>query len=154
MLEIYNEQVRDLLGKEKTKGGLFVRQHPSKGFFYAQDLKRVPTGSYEEIQTKLDEGTTNRTVASTNMNSTSSRAHTIATITFDQIFNTDLGITKKTSVINLIDLAGSERADSTSVNSDRLKEGVNINKSLSALGMCIAVCISSSECWKLYLKEK
>jgi kinesin family protein 1 len=139
MLEIYNEQVRDLLAKEKTKGGLVVRQHPSKGSFYAEDLKKIPIGSYAEILTKLEEGTTNRTVASTNMNFTSSRAHTIATLTFDQIFNTDLGMTKKSSIINLIDLAGSERVDSTSVNSDRLKEGVNINKSLSTLGNCISV---------------
>lgn len=139
MLEIYNEQVRDLLSKNNPKGGLQIRQNPGQGSFYAQDLKRVPVGSYAEIEARIEEGTANRTVASTNMNATSSRAHTIASITFDQIFNTPAGETKKSSIINLVDLAGSERADSTGATGDRLKEGANINKSLSVLGNCISV---------------
>ncbi|CAG2190262.1 Kinesin-like protein KIF16B,Kinesin-like protein KIF17,Chromosome-associated kinesin KIF4,Kinesin-like protein KIN-12B,Chromosome-associated kinesin KIF4A,Kinesin-like protein KIF1A,Kinesin-II 95 kDa subunit,Kinesin-II 85 kDa subunit,Kinesin-like protein KIN-1,Kinesin-like protein CIN8,Kinesin-like protein unc-104,Kinesin-like protein KIF3A,Kinesin-like protein KIF13B,Kinesin-like protein KIF28P,Kinesin-like protein KIF1C,Chromosome-associated kinesin KIF4B,Kinesin-related protein 8,Kinesin-like protein KI len=104
MLEIYNEQVRDLLSKDNPKG------------------------------------TASRTVASTNMNATSSRAHTVVTITFDQIIkDSDSGSeTKKSSVMNLVDLAGSERADSTGAVGDRLKEGANINKSLSALGNVIS----------------
>lgn len=70
-------------------------------------------------------GTANRTVASTNMNATSSRAHTVVTITFDQIIKNAAGKeTKKSSVINLVDLAGSERADSTGATGDRLKEGL------------------------------
>ena len=142
MLEIYNEQVNDLLNKDSQKGGLQVRQHPSQGYFYAQDLKRIPVGSYEEIERRIQEGTAHRTVASTNMNATSSRAHTVVTITFDQIFSTDNGETKKSSVINLVDLAGSERADSTGATGDRLKEGANINKSLSALGNVISVILT------------
>lgn len=139
MLEIYNEQVNDLLSRDVHKGGLQVRQHPSQGYFYAQDLKRVPVGSYIEIERRIEEGTANRTIASTNMNATSSRAHTVVTITFDQIFSTPAGETKKSSVINLVDLAGSERADSTGATGDRLKEGANINKSLSVLGNVISV---------------
>ena len=136
---MYNEQVNDLLSKEVQKGGLQVRQHPSQGYFYAQGLKQIPVGSYAEIEAKIDEGTANRTVASTNMNATSSRAHTVVTIKFDQIFNNDgAGETKKSSTINLIDLAGSERADSTGATGDRLKEGANINKSLSSLGNVIS----------------
>lgn len=138
MLEIYNEQVNDLLSKDNQRGGLQVRQHPSQGYFYAQGLKRVPVGSYGEIERRIEEGTANRTVASTNMNATSSRAHTVVTITFDQIFTTSAGEVKKSSVINLVDLAGSERADSTGATGDRLKEGANINKSLSALGNVIS----------------
>lgn len=85
-------------------------------------------------------GTASRTVASTNMNATSSRAHTVVTITFDQIIKSESGSeTKKSSVMNLVDLAGSERADSTGATGDRLKEGANINKSLSALGNVISV---------------
>ena len=84
-------------------------------------------------------GTANRTVASTNMNATSSRAHTVVTISFDQITKKETGETKKSSVMNLVDLAGSERADSTGATGDRLKEGANINKSLSALGNVISV---------------
>ena len=139
MLEIYNEQVNDLLSKDSPKGGLQIRQNLSMGTFYAQGLKRVPVASYAEIESRIEEGTSNRTVASTNMNATSSRAHTIASIAFDQIFTTGDGETRKSSVINLVDLAGSERADSTGATGDRLKEGANINKSLSVLGNCISV---------------
>lgn len=128
-----------MLSKDVQKGGLQVRQHPSQGYFYAQNLKRIPVGSYKEIELRIEEGTANRTVASTNMNATSSRAHTVVTITFDQILTTTVGQTKKSSVINLVDLAGSERADSTGATGDRLKEGANINKSLSALGNVISV---------------
>ncbi|XP_046580338.1 kinesin-like protein KIF28P isoform X2 [Haliotis rubra] len=139
MLEIYNEQVRDLLSKDNPKGGLTVRQNPKLGMFYVENLKRVPVGSYEEIEKRTEQGTASRTVASTNMNATSSRAHTVVTITFDQIIKNETGSeTKKSSVMNLVDLAGSERADSTGATGDRLKEGANINKSLSALGNVIS----------------
>ncbi|XP_078336848.1 kinesin-like protein KIF28 isoform X14 [Crassostrea virginica] len=139
MLEIYNEQVRDLLSKDNPKGGLNVRQNPKLGLFYVENLKRVPVGSYAEIEKRTEQGTASRTVASTNMNATSSRAHTVVTITFDQIIKSESGSeTKKSSVMNLVDLAGSERADSTGATGDRLKEGANINKSLSALGNVIS----------------
>merc|ERR1712048_1431429 len=139
MLEIYNEQVRDLLRKDNPKGGLAVRQNPKVGAFYVQDLKDVAVGSYEEIEMRTEEGTANRTVASTAMNAPSSRAHTLVTVKFDQIQKNDAGEeTKKSAVINLIDLAGSERAESTGATGDRLKEGANINKSLSALGNVIS----------------
>ena len=144
MLEIYNEQVRDLLSKASKKGGLQVRQHPSKGF-YVQDLQSVPVSSYVEIEKKMNEGTTNRTVASTNMNATSSRAHTVVTILFEQISNPNSpDESKKSSVINLVDLAGSERADATGATGDRLKEGANINKSLSTLGNVISALADKS----------
>ena len=70
MLEIYNEQVRDLLNPSSKKGGLKIRQHPKKGF-YAQGLKVEPVVSYDDIEDKMEEGTENRTVAATNMNATS-----------------------------------------------------------------------------------
>ncbi|XP_046842712.1 kinesin-like protein KIF28P [Xenia sp. Carnegie-2017] len=139
MLEIYNEQVRDLLTKDNPKGGLQVRQNPKLGSFFVQGLKKVAVGSYKEIEKRTEEGTSNRTVAATQMNATSSRAHTVVTVTFDQISKNDSGQeTKKSSTINLVDLAGSERADSTGATGDRLKEGANINKSLSALGNVIS----------------
>ncbi|KAL3859056.1 hypothetical protein ACJMK2_009292 [Sinanodonta woodiana] len=138
MLEIYNEQVRDLLSKDNPKGGLNIRQNPTLGMFYVEGLKKVPVGSYAEIEKRMEQGTTQRTVASTNMNATSSRAHTVVTIVFDQILKTPNGETKKSSVMNLVDLAGSERADSTGATGDRLKEGANINRSLSALGNVIS----------------
>jgi hypothetical protein len=140
--------------------GLPVRQHPTSGHFYPQGLLVVPVGSYTDIERRITEGTENRTIAATNMNATSSRAHTVVTIHFDQIIKTNASETKKTSVINLVDLAGkqekknriflnreslmffflsgSERASSTGATGDRLKESTNINKSLSTLGNVIS----------------
>ena len=104
------------------------------GLFYVGDLKKVAVGSYEEIDRRIEEGTANRTVASTQMNATSSRAHTVVTIEFTQKKMVDGNEMAKQSVMNFVDLAGSERADSTGATGDRLKEGAAINKSLSALG--------------------
>ena len=56
MLEIYNEQVRDLLQKVNPKGGLAVRQNPKEGLFYVQALKKVAVGSYREIESRIEEG--------------------------------------------------------------------------------------------------
>jgi hypothetical protein len=81
-----------------------------------------------------------RTVAATNMNETSSRSHAVFTIFFTQQRidkTTDLS-TEKVSKISLVDLAGSERADSTGAKGTRLKEGANINKSLTTLGKVIS----------------
>ena len=61
-----------------------MRQNPKLGLFYVGDLKKVAVGSYEEIDRRIEEGTANRTVASTQMNATSSRAHTVVTIEFTQ----------------------------------------------------------------------
>jgi uncharacterized protein YaaQ len=145
MLEIYNEQVRDLLNpKSNKKGGLKVREHPKKGF-YVEQLVNVPVKDYDEIEKRIEEGTRNRTVAATNMNATSSRAHTNVAITFTQKGKNEAGqdMTKSSS-INLVDLAGSERADSTGATGDRLKEGSAINQSLSALGNVIKALADQS----------
>nr|XP_042912067.1 kinesin-like protein KIF28P isoform X1 [Parasteatoda tepidariorum]XP_042912068.1 kinesin-like protein KIF28P isoform X1 [Parasteatoda tepidariorum] len=107
MLEIYNEIVRDLLnpGLSKKKG-LKVREHPTKGFF-AEGLSSALVTTYKDIETQLDLGTTNRSIASTNMNATSSRAHTIVGITLVQKSRNMKGQeTAKTSMVNLVDLAG------------------------------------------------
>ncbi|UJR22741.1 hypothetical protein I4U23_025773 [Adineta vaga] len=144
MMEVYNEQVRDLLTRNFPKGGLTVRQHPTSGHFYPQGLCIVPVGSYADIERRIIGGTENRTIAATNMNTTSSRAHTIVTIYFDQIIKNDLEDTKKTSVINLVDLAGSERISNTGVTGDRLKESTNINRSLSTLGNVISALVDIS----------
>jgi len=140
MIEIYNEQVRDLLNAAtmKIKGGLKIREHPKKGF-YIEKLSNVTVTSYANIESKMDDGTKNRTIAATSMNATSSRAHTIVALTFTQKGKNDLGQgMTKSSVINLVDLAGSERAASTQASGDRLKEGAAINQSLSSLGNVIA----------------
>ena len=56
MLEIYNEQVRDLLQKNNPKGGLPVRQNPKEGVFFVQGLRKTAVGSYKEIEKRIDEG--------------------------------------------------------------------------------------------------
>jgi len=143
MLEIYNETVRDLLNMDKMKKhGLKIRDHPVLGP-YVENLKREVVASYEEIENLMEEGTRARTVHSTKMNKTSSRAHTIfqiilTTQTYDEETKKRSNKTSKTS---LVDLAGSERIDKTGATGDRLREGVNINKALSALGNVIkALC--------------
>ena len=104
-----------------------------------QDASEVPVSSYEEINTQIELGTSNRAIGSTNMNATSSRAHTVSQIVFTQKFFEEDGTpaNKRTSSINLIDLAGSERAGSTGATGDRLAEGAKINQSLSVLGKVI-----------------
>ena len=145
MLEIYSEVVRDLLSPSKDrKQGLMIRQDPKNGF-YPQGLQKTLVNSYDAITKLTDEGTANRTVASTNMNATSSRAHTIVTVTLIQKYKNDGGKEMaKTSVINLVDLAGSERADATGATGDRLKEGAAINLSLTALGNVISALADNS----------
>ncbi|CDW74930.1 chromosome-associated kinesin klp1 [Stylonychia lemnae] len=149
MIEIYNECVQDLLIKpnQRPKGGLNVREHPKFGV-YVENMSKVPVISYDEIQQQIDVGTNNRTIGSTNMNATSSRAHTITTLTFKQkFFDKESGkpLNEKLSEINLVDLAGSERAASTGAQGDRLKEGSNINKSLMILGKVISTLAAKSK---------
>lgn len=137
-LEIYNERVRDLLNPS-TKGNLKVREHPSTGP-YVEDLAKLVVRSFTEIEHLMDEGNKARTVAATNMNETSSRSHAVFTITLSQKRrDVDTGMdTEKVAKISLVDLAGSERATSTGATGARLKEGAEINRSLSTLGRVIA----------------
>uniref|UniRef100_S4RVC6 Kinesin-like protein n=1 Tax=Petromyzon marinus TaxID=7757 RepID=S4RVC6_PETMA len=138
MVEIYNEQVRDLLNPQSGRqGGLRIREKVDHGFF-VENLLTVPVGSYGDIDSRIQEGTRNRTIAATHMNATSSRAHTIVAITFVQKAMSDGGHTlQKSSTINIVDLAGSERAGNTGAARERLKEGCMINQSLSTLGNVI-----------------
>ena len=138
MLEIYNEKVQDLLIRpdKRPQGGLKIRESKVLGIF-VEGLTKYPVTSYEEISKKMDEGYNNRTIGSTLMNATSSRAHTIVTIEFRQILVLAKRRSEKLSMINLVDLAGSERSGATGATGDRLKEGCNINKSLLILGNVI-----------------
>nr|XP_055069477.1 kinesin-like protein KIF1A isoform X12 [Misgurnus anguillicaudatus] len=137
-MEIYCERVRDLLNP-KNKGNLRVREHPLLGP-YVEDLSKLAVTSYNDIQDLMDSGNKARTVAATNMNETSSRSHAVFNIIFTQKRHdaeTD-NTSEKVSKISLVDLAGSERADSTGAKGTRLKEGANINKSLTTLGKVIS----------------
>ncbi|NWV46085.1 KIF1A protein, partial [Daphoenositta chrysoptera] len=137
-LEIYCERVRDLLNP-KSRGGLRVREHPLLGP-YVQDLSRLAVTSFADIADLMDSGNKARTVAATNMNETSSRSHAVFTIVFSQRRRDPLSdlTTEKVSRISLVDLAGSERADASGAKGIRLKEGANINKSLTTLGKVIS----------------
>ncbi|XP_061588261.1 kinesin-like protein KIF1A isoform X2 [Cololabis saira] len=137
-MEIYCERVRDLLNP-KNKGNLRVREHPLMGP-YVEDLSKLAVTSYNDIQDLMDSGNKARTVAATNMNETSSRSHAVFNIIFTQKKH-DMdseNVSEKVSKISLVDLAGSERADSTGAKGTRLKEGANINKSLTTLGKVIS----------------
>lgn len=137
-MEIYCEKVRDLLSPN-SQDNLRVREHPLLGP-YVDNLEKMAVVSYEDIFDHMDAGNRARTVAATNMNSTSSRSHAVFTIVLsqkihDEARNVD---TEKVSKISLVDLAGSERANSTGAEGQRLKEGANINKSLTTLGLVIS----------------
>jgi len=135
--EIYNEQVRDLLGTNDKP--LRVREDPKTGP-YVDQLNEFPIQSFTEFQKYMKLGNENRTVASTKMNDQSSRSHAVFTIhlrTTEFNNNEDL-VKEKVSCLRLVDLAGSERANSTGASGIRFKEGSNINKSLTTLGRVIS----------------
>uniref|UniRef100_A0A8C6H2T5 plus-end-directed kinesin ATPase n=1 Tax=Mus spicilegus TaxID=10103 RepID=A0A8C6H2T5_MUSSI len=153
-MEIYCERVRDLLNP-KNKGNLRVREHPLLGP-YVEDLSKLAVTSYTDIADLMDAGNKARTVAATNMNETSSRSHAVFTIVFTQKKQdpeTNLS-TEKVSKISLVDLAGSERADSTGAKGTRLKEGANINKSLTTLGKVISALAEVDNCTSKSKKKK
>ncbi|XP_069935409.1 kinesin-like protein KIF1B isoform X15 [Oryctolagus cuniculus] len=153
-MEIYCERVRDLLNP-KNKGNLRVREHPLLGP-YVEDLSKLAVTSYTDIADLMDAGNKARTVAATNMNETSSRSHAVFTIVFTQKkqdSETNLS-TEKVSKISLVDLAGSERADSTGAKGTRLKEGANINKSLTTLGKVISALAEVDNCTSKSKKKK
>lgn len=141
--EVYNEHVRDLLVPPAPPGQppyyLKIRESPTEGP-YVKDLTEVPVRSINEILRYMRMGDASRTVASTKMNDTSSRSHAVFTIMLKQIhhdMDTD-ETTERSSRIRLVDLAGSERAKATEATGQRLREGSNINKSLTTLGRVIA----------------
>ncbi|GAA5861825.1 hypothetical protein JCM8547_008567 [Rhodosporidiobolus lusitaniae] len=142
--EIYQEKVRDLLNPN-NKGSLKVREHPTLGP-YVEGLSKSAVVSFADIERLMDEGTKARTVAATNMNETSSRSHAVFTLLLTQsrLDATTKLAGEKVSRISLIDLAGSERANSTGATGTRLKEGALINKSLTTLGRVIASLAAAS----------
>jgi len=133
-VEIYNEEIRDLLlGPDDKKQKLQVRQGKEGNFVPGLTLQPVTTP--EEVDGLLNRAQTNRTVAATDMNMHSSRSHLVV-----QIYGTMTNPNGKqtSSAITLVDLAGSERIAKSGVSGDRAKEAIAINKSLSALGDVIA----------------
>ncbi len=155
-MEIYNEKVHDLLNPSMSRQGLKVREHNVLGP-YVDGLSQLAVISYQvriwkckaiilplsfsqEIEDLMVEGNKSRTVAATNMNNESSRSHAVFTVVFTQtLIDAESGVSgEKVSKVSLVDLAGSERAVKTGAVGDRLKEGSNINKSLTTLGLVIS----------------
>jgi len=148
-LEIYNEDIRDLLSKNpQTK--LELKESTDKGV-YVKDLMQFVVKSKAEINSVLHVGRKNRSVGATLMNQDSSRSHSIFTITvemtdkFDAATATAAQLKDDTHIrvgkLNLVDLAGSERQSKTGATGDRLKEGIKINLSLTALGNVISALV-------------
>lgn len=133
-LEVYNEQIRDLLSNE---GPLAVREDGQKGVV-VQGLTLHQPKSAEHILEALDSGNRNRTQHPTDMNATSSRSHAVFQIYLrQQDKSASLHTNACVAKMSLIDLAGSERASHTNAKGARLREGANINRSLLALGNVI-----------------
>ncbi|XP_016061645.1 PREDICTED: kinesin-like protein KIF18A isoform X1 [Miniopterus natalensis] len=133
-LEVYNEQIRDLL---VNSGPLAVREDAQKGVV-VQGLTLHQPKSSEEILQLLDSGNKNRTQHPTDMNATSSRSHAVFQIYLRQQDKTaSIDQNVRIAKMSLIDLAGSERASTTSAKGTRFIEGTNINRSLLALGNVI-----------------
>uniref|UniRef100_A0A182IJN4 Glycerol-3-phosphate dehydrogenase [NAD(+)] n=1 Tax=Anopheles atroparvus TaxID=41427 RepID=A0A182IJN4_ANOAO len=144
-MEIYNEKVHDLLDPKTSKQSLKVREHNVLGP-YVDGLSQLAVTSFLDIDNLMAEGNKSRTVAATNMNSESSRSHAVFTVVLTQtLIDTLSGVTgEKVSRVSLVDLAGSERAVKTGAVGDRLKEGSNINKSLTTLGLVISKLADST----------
>lgn len=135
-LEIYSEKVRDLLNPA-NKTNLRIREHPVTGP-YVEDLSKLVTPNYCDIERLILEGNMRRTTGSTNMNEASSRSHAVFSILLtrrEMIAGVD---TEFISKMSLVDLAGSERVSSTGATGLRFREGAEINRSLSTLGRVIS----------------
>ncbi|XP_031740187.1 kinesin-like protein KIN-14L isoform X3 [Cucumis sativus] len=131
MVEIYNEQVRDLLVAESSNTKLEIRSCTSVVGFSLPDATRHSVKSTDDVLNLMKLGELNRAVSSTAMNNRSSRSHSILTVYVNGRDNSGSTIC---SCLHLVDLAGSERVDKSEVMGDQLKEAQYINKSLSCLG--------------------
>ncbi|XP_073118814.1 kinesin-like protein KIN-12C isoform X2 [Henckelia pumila] len=133
-LEIYNEQITDLL--EPLSTNLQLREDSKKGV-YVENLTEHSVRTANEVLKLLQQGAANRKIAATHMNSESSRSHSVFTCIIESSWEKDSMVHLRFGRLNLVDLAGSERQKSSGAEGDRLKEAANINKSLSTLGMVI-----------------
>nr|XP_020448622.1 kinesin-like protein KIF17 isoform X2 [Monopterus albus] len=152
-LEIYNEEIRDLLGND-TKQRLELKEHPEKGV-YVRDLSMHTVHSVGECERIIEQGWRNRAVGYTLMNKDSSRSHSIFTIHLE-ICNTDASGQDhlRAGKLNLVDLAGSERQSKTGATGERLREATKINLSLSALGNVISALVDGRSKYIPYRDSK
>ncbi|XP_076885225.1 kinesin-like protein KIN-14I [Bidens hawaiensis] len=135
MIEIYNEQVRDLLATEGLNKRLEIRNNSQNGF-NVPDASLVQVASMYDVIELMNLGQRNRAVGATALNDRSSRSHSCLTVHVQGKDITSGNVLR--GCMHLVDLAGSERVDKSEVAGDRLKEAQHINKSLSALGDVIS----------------
>ncbi|XP_045638006.1 kinesin-like protein KIF17 isoform X1 [Ursus americanus] len=139
-LEIYNEDIRDLLGAD-TKQKLELKEHPEKGV-YVKGLSMHTVHSVAQCERVMETGWKNRSVGYTLMNKDSSRSHSIFTVSIEIYAVDEWGKDHlRAGKLNLVDLAGSERQSKTGATGERLKEATKINLSLSALGNVISALV-------------
>ncbi|KAA0046003.1 hypothetical protein IC582_025259 [Cucumis melo] len=137
-LEIYNEQITDLLDPSSTN--LLLREDVKKGV-YVENLSEFEVRTVSDILRLLTQGSSNRKVAATNMNRESSRSHSVFTCVIESKWEKESSTNLRFSRLNLVDLAGSERQKTSGAEGERLREAANINKSLSTLGHVIMVLL-------------
>ncbi|XP_057297981.1 kinesin-like protein KIF17 [Hydractinia symbiolongicarpus] len=141
-LEIYNEEIRDLLHKH-NKNKLEIKEHPEKGV-YVKDLTTVDVTCVEDMEEVLEVGSWNRALGATAQNPDSSRSHCIFTVEFELCFTSEHDRKEhyRSGRLNLVDLAGSERQRYSKAVGERFKEATKINLSLSALGNVISALVN------------
>uniref|UniRef100_A0A670YZL5 Kinesin-like protein n=1 Tax=Pseudonaja textilis TaxID=8673 RepID=A0A670YZL5_PSETE len=139
-LEIYQEEIRDLLAKDQSKK-MELKENPETGV-YIKDLSSFVTKNVKEIEHVMNLGNQTRSVGSTNMNEYSSRSHAIFVITVEcSEAGPDGEDHIRVGKLNLVDLAGSERQSKMGAQGERPKEASKINLSLSALGNVISALV-------------
>ena len=164
-MEIYNEQVRDLLRKpvkqhrfasrfdskdDNSFQNLKVRSHPIHGPF-VDGVEKIDVDNWLECVKLIRAGNELRSSCATNMNSESSRSHAIFQIVLTQVEALGAKVRGKevsnhrVSKINLVDLAGSERIARTNVTGKHLAEANSINQSLSTLRKVFDALIQKSK---------
>ncbi|TRY56214.1 hypothetical protein DNTS_028539 [Danionella cerebrum] len=152
-IEIYQEEIRDLLCKDNNKK-LELKENTDLGV-YVKDLSSVVTKSIKEIEHVMNLGNQSRSVGFTKMNERSSRSHAIFVITIEC---SEMGIDGEDHIrvgkLNMVDLAGSERQSKTGVEGRRFKEATKINLSLSALGNVISALVDGKSTHVPYRDSK
>lgn len=152
-MEIYNEEVRDLLGKELNKS-LEVKERADIGVF-VKDLSGYVVHNADDLDNIMKLGNKNRVVGATKMNSESSRSHAIFSITVESSETDEAGRQYvRMGKLQLVDLAGSERQSKTQSSGLRLKEATKINLSLSVLGNVISALVDGKSTHIPYRNSK
>ncbi|KAM8710099.1 hypothetical protein ACLKA7_016833 [Drosophila subpalustris] len=152
-MEIYNEEVRDLLGKDVSKS-LEVKERPDIGVF-VKDLSGYVVHNADDLENIMRLGNKNRAVGATKMNQESSRSHAIFSITVESSELGEGGVQHvRMGKLQLVDLAGSERQSKTQASGQRLKEATKINLSLSVLGNVISALVDGKSTHIPYRNSK